>query len=52
MGEPSNLGTAAMNPRVGRQQYFATYSQADESTFSTEENFGKILQAEFNSGSC
>ena len=52
MGEASNLSTAAMNPRVGRQQYLATYSQADESMFSTQENFGKILEAEFNAGSC
>ena len=52
MGEASNLSTAAMNPRVDRQQYLATYSQADESMFSSQENFGKILEAEFNAGSC
>ena len=50
MGEPSNLSTAAMNPRVGRQQYLVTYSQADESKFSTRESFGKVLQEEFNAG--
>ena len=35
MGEPSNVSTAAMNPCAGRQQYLVTYSQADESKFST-----------------
>ena len=50
MGEPSNLSTAAMNPRVGRRQYLVTYSQADESKFSTRESFGKMLEAEFNAG--
>ena len=48
MGEPSNPSTAAMNHRAGRQQYLATYSQADESKFSTRESFGKMLEAEFN----
>ena len=41
MGEPSNLSTAAMNPRVGRRQYLVTYSR---------ESFGKMLEAEFNAG--
>ena len=50
MGEPSNLSTVAMNPRVGRRQYLVTYSQADESKFSTRESFGKMLEAEFNAG--
>ena len=35
MGEPSNVSAAAMNPRVNRGQYLITYSQADESKFST-----------------
>ena len=35
MGKRSNLSIAAMNPRVGRHQYLVTYSQADESKFST-----------------
>ena len=48
--EPSNLTAAAMNPDVGRRQYLATYSQADESKFSTWENLGKMLEAEFNAG--
>ena len=39
-----------MNPDVGRGQYLATYSQVDESKFSTWENFGKMLEAEFNAG--
>ena len=42
MGEASHLSTAAMNPRVDRQQYLATYSQADESVFHSRkfwENF-------------
>ena len=39
-----------MNPDVGRRQYLATYSQVDESKFSTWENFGKMLEAEFNAG--
>ena len=30
--------------------YLVTYSQADESKFSTRENFGKMLEAEFNAG--
>ena len=50
MDEPSNASTAAMNPHVGRRQYLVTYSQADESKFSTLESFGKILEAEFNAG--
>ena len=50
IGEPSDLGTAAMNPRVGRRQYLVTYSQADESKFSTRESFGKMLEAGFNAG--
>ena len=50
MGKPSNLSTAAMNPCVGRRQYLVTYSQADESKFSTRESFGKMLEAEFNAG--
>ena len=50
MGEPSNVSTAAMNPCAGRQQYLVTYSQADESKFSTWESFGKMLEAEFNAG--
>ena len=48
--EPSNLSTAAMNPDVGRWQYLATYSQVDESKFSTPQSFGKMLKAEFNAG--
>ena len=48
MGEPSNLSTAAMNPGASRRQYLGTYSQADESKFSTRESFGKMLEAEFN----
>ena len=48
MGKPSNVSTAAMNPRVGRRQYLVTYSQADESKLSTRESFGKMLEAEFN----
>ena len=50
MAEPSNLFTAAMNPRVGRRQYLVTCSQADESKFSIRESFGKMLEAEFNAG--
>ena len=50
MGEPSNLSPAAMSPRLGRQQYLVTYSQADESKSSTRESFGKVLQEEFNAG--
>ena len=50
MGEPSNVSTAVMNPGVGRRQYLVTYSQADESKFSTRESFGKMLEAEFNAG--
>ena len=50
IGEPSDLGTAAMNLRVGCRQYLVTYSQADESKFSTRESFGKMLEAEFNAG--
>ena len=38
MGEPSNLSTSAMNPCVGRRQYLVTYSQADESQFSTRQS--------------
>ena len=37
-----------MNPSVICQQYLVTYSQADGSTFFTSENFGKMLNAEFN----
>ena len=48
MGKPSNVSTAAMNPRVGRRQYLVTYSQADEPKLSTRESFGKMLEAEFN----
>ena len=50
MGEPSNLSPAAMSPRLGRQQYLVTYSQANESKYSTRESFGKVLQEEFNVG--
>ena len=35
-------------PRVSRRQYLITYTQADESKFSTRERFGKMLEAEFN----
>ena len=48
MGETSNLSTAAMNPCVGRRKYLVTYSQADESKFSTRESFGKMLEAKSN----
>ena len=48
MGELSDVSAAAMNPRVGRRQYLVTYSQANESKFSILENFGKLLEAEFN----
>ena len=41
MGEPSNISTAAMNPRVARRQYLVTYSQADGSKLSTRKSFGK-----------
>ena len=37
-----------MNPRVGRRQYLVTYSQADESKFSTREIFGKMSETELN----
>ena len=50
MGEPSNVSTAAINPRVCRRQYLVTYSQADESKFSTRICFGKMLEAELNAG--
>ena len=50
MGTPSNVSTAAINTCVGRRQYLVTYSQADESKFSTREIFGKMLEAEFNAG--
>ena len=50
MGEPSNVSTAAINPRVGRRQYLVTYFQAGESNFSTQENFGEMLEAELNAG--
>ena len=50
MSEPSNVSTAATNPRVGRRQYLVTYSQADASTFSTRESFWEMLEAEFNVG--
>ena len=42
MSEPSNFSAAEMNPRVSRRQYLITYSQADESTFSTRESFRKF----------
>ena len=48
MGEQYNLSTATMNLRFGHPQYLATYSQADESKFSTRESLGKMLLAEFN----
>ena len=48
MGELSDVSAAAMNPLVGRRQYLVTYSQANESKFSILENFGKLLEAEFN----
>ena len=48
MGKPSNLSTATMNPCAGRRQYLAKYSQDDDSKFSTQESFGKMLEAEFN----
>ena len=48
MGEPFNVSTAAINPRVDRRQYLVTCCQADESTFSTRESFGEMLEAEFN----
>ena len=50
MSKPSNASNAAMNPCVGRRQYLATYSQADESKFSTPESLGEMLEAEFNAG--
>ena len=50
MGKPSNLSTATMNPCAGRRQYLANYSQDDDSKFSTQESFGKMLEAEFNAG--
>ena len=46
MEEPFNV--AAINPRVDRRQYLVTYFQADQSTFSTRESFGEMLEAEFN----
>ena len=51
IGEPSNLSTATMNPRIDRRQYLVTYSEADESTFFTRKSFGKMLEAEFKAGS-
>ena len=48
MREPSNVSTAARNPNVGHRQYLVTYSQADESKFSTREEFGEMLEAEIN----
>ena len=50
VGEQPTLSTAIMNRLVGRPQYLATYSQVDESKFSTRESIGKMLQAEFNAG--
>ena len=38
------------SPRVGHRQCLVTYSQAYDSKFSTWENFGKMLEAEFNAG--
>ena len=35
-------------PRLSRRQYLITYTQADESKFSTRERFGKMLEAAFN----
>ena len=46
--EPSKLSSAIMNPRVGGWQYLVTYSQAHDSKFSTEESFGKMLEAGSN----
>ena len=48
MGEPPSLSTAAMNSCVGRQRFLVSYSQADEYKFSTRENFGIMLEVEFN----
>ena len=50
MGKPFNYSTAAMNSCFSCQQYLVTYSQADESKFTTTESFGKMLEAEFNTG--
>ena len=50
MGKPSTLSTAAMNLRVDHRQYLVTYSQADESKFSTRQSFRKMLEVEFNAG--
>ena len=49
MGQPFNV-SAAINPRVGSQQYLVFYSQADESKFSTLESFGEMLKVNFNAG--
>ena len=38
------------NPRIGRRQYFVTYSQADSDKFPTRESFGRMLENEFNQG--
>ena len=50
MGEASNVSTAAINLRVDCRQYLVTYSQADESKFSTQESFEEMLYADFNAG--
>ena len=40
MSKPFNYSTAAMNSCFSCQQYLVTYSQADESKFTTTESFG------------
>ena len=50
MGEPSNISIAAINSHVSRRQYLVSFSQADESKFSTRESFGEVLEAVFNEG--
>ena len=50
MGEASNVSTAAINLHVDCRQYLFTYSQADESKFSTQESFEEMLYADFNAG--
>ena len=38
------------NHRIGRRQYLATYSQADESRFPTRQSFGDYIVEKFNAG--
>lgn len=48
MCEASNISAVKMNSFVGSGEYLVTYSQADESKFSTRKCFQEMLEAEIN----